>query len=135
MKVRMKIRRIIISETDDRQVVVLKEAEGERVFPIIIGSFEAVALDRRIKGHMFPRPMTHDLIDNTIKKLGGELRELVIHSVIDYIFFANLVLRLNGKTIEVDCRPSDGMTVCARDDIPIFVEDDVLDRVIEPSGA
>src|SRR6478672_3484935 len=71
MSVQMELHKIIISEMQDQQIIVLKEVDGERKFPIVIGSPEAFAIDRRLKGHSTPRPMTHDLLANTIESMGG----------------------------------------------------------------
>src|ERR1700752_5172103 len=69
--VQMELRRIIISEVDEHQVIVLKEVEGDRSFPIVIGIFEATSIDRRVKGMQTPRPLTHDLITAVVEQLGG----------------------------------------------------------------
>lgn len=70
MSVQMQLRRIIISEIQDEQVIMLKEVEGDRIFPMMIGIFEASSIDRRVKHMVSPRPLTHDLIASTIEKLG-----------------------------------------------------------------
>ena len=77
MSVQMELSRIIISEMSDKQIIVLKEVSGERNFPIVIGSNEAVAIDRRLKGKTSPRPLTHDLLANTIDALGATLGQRV----------------------------------------------------------
>ena len=70
--VQMELKRIIISEIHDQQVIMLKEVEGERSFPIVIGIFEATSIDRRVKGFEAPRPLTHDLLVGAVEALGGE---------------------------------------------------------------
>ena len=81
MSVQMQLRRIIISEIQDEQVIMLKEVEGDRIFPMMIGIFEASSIDRRVKHMVSPRPLTHDLIASTIEKLGGELRDILINEI------------------------------------------------------
>ena len=71
MSVQMELSRIIISEINDQQVVYLKEVEGDRTFPILIGLFEATSIDRRVKNHQSPRPLTHDLLVASVELLGG----------------------------------------------------------------
>ena len=71
MPVLMELRRIIINEIHEQHIVLLHEVDGERAFPIVIGTFEALSIDRRIKGVQWPRPMTHDLICSAIYQLGG----------------------------------------------------------------
>ncbi len=78
MPIAMELSRIIISEINDQQVIYLKEIEGERSFPILIGIFEATSIDRRVKGFPSPRPLTHDLIVSAVEQLGGEFQDVVI---------------------------------------------------------
>jgi len=78
MPVEMKLSRIIISEINESQYVYLKEVEGERQFPILIGIFEATSIDRRVKKVKRPRPLTHDLISSVVEMLGGEMDSVVI---------------------------------------------------------
>jgi bifunctional DNase/RNase len=77
MLVQMELVRIIISEINDQQVVFLREVDGERSFPILIGIFEATSIDRRVQGHSPPRPLTHDLLKSTIETLGAEVQDEV----------------------------------------------------------
>ena len=67
MPVQMDLKRIIINEVQDQQVIILREVEGERSFPIVIGIFEATSIDRRVKGMPSPRPLTHDLVASVIE--------------------------------------------------------------------
>ena len=67
--------RIVINEASDQQIIVLKERQGNRSFPIVIGIVEVFAIDRRLKGIKAPRPMTHDLLDSVIKSLGADGEE------------------------------------------------------------
>src|SRR5215510_14371457 len=70
--VHMELKRIIISEVHDQQVIMLREVDGDRSFPIVIGIFEATSIDRRVKKMASPRPLTHDLVTSVIDSLGGE---------------------------------------------------------------
>src|SRR6202171_306406 len=76
--VQMELKRIIISEIHDQQVIMLKEVDGDRSFPIVIGIFEATSIDRRVRRTPSPRPLTHDLVASVIDNLGGELRDIYI---------------------------------------------------------
>ena len=78
MPIQMQLSRIIISEINDQQIIYLKEVDGERQFPILIGFFEATSINRRVKHDHAPRPLTHDLLVNTVEELGGELDSVVI---------------------------------------------------------
>lgn len=124
--IEMELSRIIISETTDEQVIVLREVGGGRAFPIVIGIWEALSIDRGIKGRKTPRPMTHDLIGQVIEGLDANLDRVVITELRDRTFFANLVLRCNGDVIEVDSRPSDAIALAVIKRAPIFVNEQVL---------
>ncbi len=131
----MELSRIIISETNDEQVIVLKEIEGARAFPIVIGIWEAVAIDRNIKGKKTPRPMTHDLIENVIAGLDARLERVIVNDLRDRTFFARLILRRNGKQVEIDSRPSDAIALAVQMKAPIYVEEKVLEDILpDPNG-
>jgi hypothetical protein len=129
MPVQMQLRRIIISEIQDEQVIMLKEVEGDRTFPMMIGIFEASSIDRRVKRMVSPRPLTHDLINNTIEKMGGELRDILINEIREQTYYAVLRIMLDGEIVEVDCRPSDAIAVAVASGVPIYVAEDVLEEV------
>ncbi|MFW6107096.1 MAG: bifunctional nuclease family protein [bacterium] len=127
--VRCELVKIMITETADPQVIVLKEADGERVFPILIGISEAIAIDRKIKGYEPARPLTHDLLASVISSLNAELQRVEVCALRENTFYARLLLSQNGETIEVDSRPSDGIALAVRVDAPIYVAEEVLDEV------
>ena len=107
----MELKRIIISEVHEQQIIVLREVDGERSFPIVIGIFEATSIDRRVKGISNPRPLTHDLVASVIDNLGGELRDIYISELRDHTYYAKLRIRQNGEMVEVDSRPSDAIAL------------------------
>ena len=129
MPVHMELKRIIISEVHDQQVVMLKEVDGDRSFPIVIGIFEATSIDRRVKGMPSPRPLTHDLVATVIENLGGELRDIFISELRDHTYYAKLRIRMNGEMVEVDSRPSDAIALAVTAKVPIYVAEDVLEEV------
>ncbi|MDI9431816.1 MAG: bifunctional nuclease family protein [Sedimentisphaerales bacterium] len=128
MDVEVELSRIIINETSDQQIIVLKERHGERAFPIVIGIVEIFAIDRRLKGITPPRPMTHDLLASVIDGLGATIDRIVIDDLRDHTFYAKIYLRLNGRTVTIDSRPSDAIALCAAIKAPIFVADHVFDK-------
>ena len=132
MPVQMELSRIIISEINDQQVIYLKEVEGDRAFPILIGIFEATTIDRRVKGHPTPRPLTHDLLVNTVETLGGELQDVMISELKDHTYYARLRVKHDGELVEVDARPSDAIAVAVTCDppLPIYVAEEVLNDVL-----
>lgn len=129
MPVQMELRRIIISEIHEQQVIMLREVEGGRSFSIMIGIFEATSIDRRVKKLPSPRPLTHDLVANVIESLGGELRDIYISELREHTYYAKLRIRQNGELIEVDTRPSDAIALAVTANVPIYVAEDVLDEV------
>jgi bifunctional DNase/RNase len=128
----MELSRIIISEINDQQVIYLREVEGNRTFPILIGIFEATSIDRRVKHQQSPRPLTHDLIVSIIEQMGGELQDVVISELRDHTYFAKLRIRHEGELVEVDARPSDAIAVAVTCEpaLPIYVAEEVLNDVL-----
>jgi len=134
MEVRMDLARIVISDTSEQQIIVLRERDGPRQFPIVIGLTEAIAIDRRVKSIPTPRPLTHDLLANVISDLDGDLEKIVVHDLRDHTFYAKLVIRRDGKLVEVDSRPSDAIALGVASDTPLYVEEGVLQQVCELNG-
>jgi hypothetical protein len=133
MPVEMKLSRIIISEINDQQVIYLKEVDGDRQFPILIGIFEATSIDRRVKDDRPQRPLTHDLVVNIVDSLGGELDSIVINELREHTYYAKLRVRLDGELIEIDSRPSDAIAVAVTcsPHLPIYVSEEVLEEVLD----
>jgi bifunctional DNase/RNase len=128
MDVEVELSRIIINETSDQQIIVLKERNGERSFPIVIGIVEIFAIDRRLKGIKPPRPMTHDLLDRVIKGLKGKIEKIVINDLSNHTFYAKITLSSNGKNIEIDSRPSDAIALGVASNTPIYVAEHVFGK-------
>jgi len=129
MSVQMELHKIIISEMQPEQIIMLKEVDGERKFPIVIGNPEAYAIDRRLKGIVSQRPMTHDLLANVIEQLGGTLDRIEINNLQDHTFFARIHIRRNGELVKIDSRPSDAIALGVATMVPIYVSEHVLDEV------
>lgn len=129
--VQVELSRIIINERSEQQVIVLKEKEGERAFPIVIGIYEATAIDRGIKEYRTPRPLTHDLLVSILKSLDVTLDKMVVSDLRNQTFYAKLVLSQNGRKIEVDSRPSDAIAISVLLGAPIFVEEKVIEEVLQ----
>ncbi|MBW7898019.1 hypothetical protein B188_08330 [Candidatus Brocadiaceae bacterium B188] len=125
----MELSKIIITETSDHQIIVLKEREGQRSFPIVIGLHEAWAIDRAVKGVTTPRPLTHDLIGSIIEGLNAGIRKIIINDLKNNTFYAKIVLQQNELMVEIDSRPSDAIAVAMQRNTPIFVATKVLEEV------
>ena len=128
----MQLARIIISEINEQQVIYLREVDGSRQFPILIGIFEATSIDRRVKQFESTRPLTHDLIVGCVEALGAELDSVVISDLRDHTYFASLRIRHNGEILEIDARPSDAIAVAVtcNPHLPIYVSEDVLEEAM-----
>jgi bifunctional DNase/RNase len=127
----MELVRIIISDNNEQQIIYLKEVDGERMFPIVIGFFEATSIDRRVRGVPTPRPLTHDLLANAIELMGGEIQDIYINELRDHTYYAKLRVKHDGELVEVDSRPSDAIAVAVTVDVPIYVSEEVLDEVAQ----
>ncbi len=126
----MELTRIIINEASDSHIISLKEVDGERMFSIMIGIFEASSIDRRIRNQPTQRPLTHDLLASTIELLGGDLQDIVINELREHTYYAKLRIRHDGEIVEVDSRPSDAIALAVTVDVPIYVAEDILDEVV-----
>jgi uncharacterized protein len=132
MPVPMELSRIIINEVNDRQFIYLKEIGGERTFPIVIGLFEAMSIQRRVKGLVMPRPLTHDLIVGAVEGMGGEFQDVLINELKKETYYARLRIRHDGELIEIDARPSDAIAIAVTCNpvLPIYVNEEVLNDVL-----
>ena len=125
--VEMELNKIVINEKRHDQLIVLKEKNGERLLPIVIGLNEASAIKLKIGGFNPPRPLTHDLLHSMIKNLEANLEKIIIDRLEENTFFAKLVIRTDsGKTKMVDARPSDSIALAVRAGVPIFVDESVI---------
>ena len=121
----MKVDKLGIDLLTHDPVVILKDLEGRRYLPILIGPFEATAIALALEGTQVPRPLSHDLMRMMLEALQAKLEQIVIHDIKDSTFFAKLVVRTNGETQEIDARPSDGIALALRMQAPIYVSDKI----------
>lgn len=127
--VQMELSKIIIDEKRQDQIIVLKEKNGSRQFPIVIGFLEASSIQMKLSGVETPRPLTHDLLLLLVEGLEAKLEQVVIDKLVANTFHAKLILKtIDGKTKRIDARPSDGVALAVRARSPIFVEDEVLKK-------
>jgi bifunctional DNase/RNase len=120
---------IRIDETMQEQIVVLRERNGSRTLPIVIGFFEAQAIQIKVSDVELPRPLTHDLLASVIRALGAEVEHIIVNKLEKNTFYARIVFSRNGDRIEIDSRPSDAIALAIRVEVPIFVEEDVITQV------
>lgn len=130
--VAMKIFGLALEEKGQAPIILLQDEESNRVLPIWIGAAEAMSISMALNDVPFPRPMTHDLLVNTIKLLGGRLDSVEITEISEGTFYAELVVNAGENELRVDCRPSDGVALAVRVDAEIRVSDQVLDTAGMP---
>lgn len=134
MAIRMELSRVLIRETLDSHVVELREVDGERTFPIVIGLNEAAAIERGVMHQVPPRPQTHELLASVLETLGGKLEKVLIselrHNELGQgTFYARLLVRRGDQVLDIDSRPSDAIALSVALEVPIYVAEAVLDEV------
>lgn len=122
------IRVSLKEKNDPNRVVLLKEKEGARYLPVWIGPAEADAIAVKIQEIPLPAVFTHDFACAIIRALGGSLKSAVINELVDDAFHAKVVLQTEKEQREIDCRPSDALAMAVRAGVPIFVDEDVLEK-------
>jgi bifunctional DNase/RNase len=119
---------IRVSLMSQLRVVILKDNKSGRYLPIFIGPFEAEAIAVKLQKVDVERPLTHDLLKSVITELGGHVHHIVVNDLRNDTFFARIVVERDGRTQEIDSRPSDAIALAVRLDVPIYVEESVMDR-------
>jgi len=121
------LNKIKVDEARNEQVIVLREKDGKRMLPVVIGIAEVNAIKLKLSGIKPPRPLTHDLLISVIENLGGKLKKVLIDKLENNTFYAKLFLAVNhSKEVMIDARPSDSVALALRVGIPIFVAEEVL---------
>lgn len=123
---RMKVDKLGIDLLTHDPVVILKDMEGKRSLPILIGPFEATAIALALEGTQVPRPLSHDLMKSVIEALKAKVDRIVIHDIQDNTFYAKVVLESSNGTLEIDARPSDSIALALRTNSPIFVSERII---------
>ncbi|MGH2561770.1 MAG: bifunctional nuclease family protein [Thermomicrobiales bacterium] len=119
---------IRVNLVTQNRVVMLKEVQGERHLPIWIGDFEAQAIAMELQGLAAPRPLPYDVMKSIVGDMGGTVDRILVTDLAQDVFFARIVIAVNGRTVEIDCRPSDAIALAVRARAPIMVEESVMDR-------
>ena len=119
---------IRVSLVTQHRVVILKEVDGERHLPIWIGSYEAEAIAMELQGVSASRPLPYDLMRTIIDDMGGAVERIAVTELSDDVFYARIVLRQNGREVEIDSRPSDAIALAVRSHVPILVDESVMEK-------
>lgn len=116
-----------VSLTNQQRIVVLRESTNERYLPIWIGPYEAEAITVALQEIEVARPQTHDLLKNVLTTLNARIQRIEIVSLKEDVFYGNLVVEVDGRTVYIDSRPSDALALAARAHVPIMVSREVMD--------
>jgi bifunctional DNase/RNase len=109
-------------------IVLLKTADDDKFLPIWIGHPEAAAILMKLQGASAPRPMTHDLLNEVISELQGEIVRVTVTELRENTFYARITIVQDGREVEIDSRPSDAIALAVRCDAQIFAADDVIEE-------
>ena len=126
--VEMTIESVRVSLMNYQRVVILKDKESDRYLPIWIGPAEADAIAVQLQEVAVPRPLTHDLLNSVITALGGSVQSIIVNDLANDTFYARILLDVDGKSLEIDSRPSDALALAVRVKVPIFAEESVLEK-------
>jgi bifunctional DNase/RNase len=124
----MDVKALIVDPIANMPVVILRDEDDRSFLPIWVGVFEANAIALQLEGIKTPRPMTHDLLRETISALGGTVERVVVTRLHENTFYAEIHILAGGRPVVVDSRPSDAIALSLRTSTPLFVEEAVLEQ-------
>ena len=124
----LNIASIRVSPMNYQRVVILKDKKSDRYLPIWIGPAEADAIAGKLQDLSVPRPLTHDLILTVLETLGGAVKHILADNLEKDTFYAKIVIDVGGETKEIDSRPSDAMALAVRTQVPIFANEEVMEK-------
>jgi len=119
---------LILEQKTQQNVVILREAEGERILPIWIAPGEALAIRRLLADEPFPRPLTHDLLVLIVEGLKARVSRVVVSDLRESTYFATVIVERDAEVLSIDARPSDSIAVALRAKAPIFVNEELLQQ-------
>lgn len=119
---------IRVSLVTQHRVVILREVDGDRHLPIWIGRFEAEAIAMVLQGIDPARPLPYDILTTVLGELNVSISQIVVTDLNQDVFYASIILDKNGSSVPIDSRPSDAIALAVRANVPILVEETVMDR-------
>jgi bifunctional DNase/RNase len=125
--VEVEIDSIRVSLMSQQRIVILKELDSERFLPIWIGPYEAEAITLSLNEVEVVRPLTHDLLRNIINDLGAQVLRVNITELRDDVFYARIILQVDGQEMAIDSRPSDALALAVRVHVRVFVDEEVME--------
>lgn len=124
----MQVMGVRVEIPSNQPIVLLQEQEGPRLLPIWIGAVEATAIATAMEGELPPRPFTHDLLRNVLEVLEVNVQKVLITSLRDSIFYAEVVLSREAGEVTISSRPSDAIALAVRTDAQVFASGEVLEE-------
>ena len=121
-----KINGLALDMTTNSPVVILSSSDSDRMLPIWIGHYEALAIAMELSGLSSKRPLTHDLLRSVISAMGGKVQKVEVTELVSQTFFAKLYIELNGSVVHVDARPSDSIALALKTKVPLFVAEELF---------
>lgn len=118
---------IRVSLMSQQRIVILRQQNADRYLPIWIGVYEAESITIALQEVEVARPLTHDLLRNIFNQLNARILRVEVVALRDDTFFGNIVVEFNGRTLEIDSRPSDALAIAVRAHVPILVEKSVME--------
>ena len=109
-------------------IVLLKTSDGNKFLPIWIGHPEAAAILMKLQSQTSVRPMTHDLVSDMLEQLGASISRITVTELRENTFYAQIVLEIDGRPVEIDSRPSDALALAVRTQAPIFAAESVIEE-------
>jgi len=134
--VQMDVMGVALDGRSNTPIVLLRDKEKKRVFPIWIGIFEAQSIVIALEHIKFPRPLTHDLLKSVIEQMGGKIRKIVVNELQGNTYYAQINVEIHGSPVVIDSRPSDAIALALRTESPIFVAEHLIsDRLVSEEEA
>ncbi len=128
---RVKIKGVYLIEKEPGPMpIVLLEDNANRIMPIYIGLSEAISINSALNHEIPPRPMTHDLFITLVERLGSRIESILIDELNEGVYYARISLSMDGKSFDIDARPSDCIAIALRCAAPIHIRESVLSDAI-----
>ncbi|MCD6422636.1 MAG: bifunctional nuclease family protein [Elusimicrobia bacterium] len=126
--IEVKVLKVLFDFTTASAVVFLSDMEEKKTLPIWIGLFEAQAIQAALRGEVFSRPLTHDLLKNVIESSGGKLKHILIHKLEHNTYFSRIFVDRGGAIIDIDARPSDAICLALKSSAKIYVSREIYEK-------
>ncbi len=127
---RMNVKVVGVDRETLLPVVILTDSDEHSYVPLVIGPAEANAIALVLENVEVPRPLTHDLLLNSILALGATVDRAILTDLAEDVYYAELHFLQDGKTVRIDCRPSDAIALALRAGAPIFVDEKIASRAV-----